>query len=164
MNVACGVEMSELSKQCGAEVDEMNWTNGVKGGRLWGTNAVPRNAMWEVNEPTASTWKSNTSCIFSAQLMGGGVFVVFLIGGTPWLSTFLEWFYLNQARYVFRSAYLVNVFDKLFGYQYHLPATLAKRLLSQALLVLFLQFCLLFGVIILLPLSRRGFNGVNSSQ
>jgi hypothetical protein len=32
------------------------------------------------------------------------------------------------------------------------------------LLVLFLPFCLLFGVIKLTPLSRRGFNGVNSSQ
>ena len=77
--------------------------------------------------------------------MGGGVFVVFL-GGTPRLATFLDWFYLNQARYVFHSAYWVNVFDKLFGYQYHLSATLAERLSAQALLVLFLPFCLLFGV------------------
>ena len=65
---------------------------------------------------------------------------------------------------MFRSAYLVNVFDKLFGYQYHLSAILAKRLSTQALLVLFLPYRLLFGVIKLLPLSRRGFNGVNSSQ
>jgi hypothetical protein len=41
---------------------------------------------------------------------------------------------------------------------------LAKRLSSQALLVLLLHFCLLFGGIIVIPLSRRGFNGVNSSQ
>ena len=60
--------------------------------------------------------------------MGGGVFVVFL-GGTPRLATFLDWFYLNQARYVFHSAYWVNVFDKLFGYQYHL---LAKRLFNSS--------------------------------
>jgi hypothetical protein len=87
-----------------------------------------------------------------------------LVGGTPGLATFLDWFYSNQTRYVFRSAYLVNVFDKLFGYQYHLSAILPKRLSVQALLVLFLHFCLLFGVIKLLPLSLRGFNGVNSSQ
>ena len=61
--------------------------------------------------------------------MGGGVFEVFL-GGTPELATFLDWFYSNQTRYVFRSAYWINVFDKLFGYQYHLPATLPKRLNS----------------------------------
>ena len=77
--------------------------------------------------------------------MGGGVFVVFL-GGTPRLATFLDWFYLNQARYVFHSAYWVNVFDKLFGYQYHLSAIFPERLLAQALLVLFLPFCLLFGI------------------
>jgi hypothetical protein len=44
------------------------------------------------------------------------------------LVTLLAWFYLNQARYVFRSAYLVNGFDKLFGYQYHLSAILPERL------------------------------------
>ena len=84
--------------------------------------------------------------------MGGGVFVVFL-GGTPGLATFLVWFYLNQARYVFRSAYWINGFDKLFGNQYHLSAILAKRLLSQALLVISYAF---------LPIVCR-FNGVNSS-
>jgi hypothetical protein len=31
-------------------------------------------------------------------------------------------------------------FDKLFGYQYHLSATLAKRLLAQAMLVISLAF------------------------
>jgi hypothetical protein len=119
-----------------------------------------------VNEPTASTLKIKLAMyFFSAQLIGWwGLRGFSWVGGTPGLATFLVWFYSNQARYVFHSAYWVNVFDKLFGYQYHLPATLAKRLSSQALLVLFLPFCLLFGVIKHLPLSRRGFNGVNSSQ
>ena len=69
-----------------------------------------------------------------------------LVGGTSGLAIFLDWFYLNQARYVFRSAYWINVFDKLFGYQYHLSAIMAKRLTTQALLVSFLPYCLLFGV------------------
>ena len=121
MNGTCGVEMSEQPKPCGAEMGEMNWTNGMKGGRLWGTNAVHRNAMWEVNEPTASTLKIKLAMyFFSAQLLGWwGLRGFSWVGGTPWLATFLVWFYLNQARYVFRSAYCVNVFDKLFGYQYH---------------------------------------------
>jgi len=79
---------------------------------------------------------------------------------------------------VFRSAYLGNRIDKLFGYQSYLQATLAERLNShrlgvislsllpivwrfrlaerlntQAMLVLVLPFCLLFGEIKLLPLS-----------
>ena len=58
------------------------------------------------------------------------------------LVTFLVWFYLNQARYVYRSAYLKNGFDKLFGYQYHLQAILPERLTTQAMLVLFLPCCL----------------------
>jgi len=109
--------------------------------------------------------KSNSSCIFFCTTNGWwGLRGFSLVGGTPRFVTFLDWFYSNQTRYVFRSAYLVNVFDKLFGYQYHLSATLAKRLLAQTLLVLFLPYCLLFGVIKLIPLSRRVLNGANSSQ
>jgi hypothetical protein len=64
----------------------------------------------------------------------------FSLGGTPRLATFLVWFYLNQSRYVFRSAYLVNVFDKLFGYQYHLSAILAKRLFNSSFACIILAF------------------------
>jgi hypothetical protein len=37
-------------------------------------------------------------------------------------------FWKIKIRYVFRSAYLRNGFDKLFGYQYHLSAILPERL------------------------------------
>ena len=53
---------------------------------------------------------------------------------------------------MFRSAYWVNVFDKLFGYQYHLSATLAKRLNSHL-------WCKLSC-----HSAFRRFNGANSSQ
>ena len=37
-------------------------------------------------------------------------------------------FWKIEIRYVFRSVYLRNGFDKLFGYQYHLLAILVERL------------------------------------
>jgi len=37
-------------------------------------------------------------------------------------------FWKIKIRYVFRSAYLRNGYDKLFGYQYHLSAILPERL------------------------------------
>jgi len=37
-------------------------------------------------------------------------------------------FWKIKIRYVFRSAYLRNGFDKQFGYQYHLSAILPERL------------------------------------
>ena len=86
--------------------------------------------------------------------MGGGVFVVSWVAGTARLATFLDWFYSNQARYVFRSAYCVNVFDKLFGYQYHLSATLAKRLFNSNFACIILAF---------LPIVWRLY-GANTSQ
>ncbi|MBV5281046.1 MAG: hypothetical protein JZU53_01295 [Paludibacter sp.] len=52
---------------------------------------------------------------------------------------------------MYRSAYLKNGFDKLFGYQYHLYAILAERLKTQALLVFILS---------LLPIWRLSFLGL----
>ena len=58
---------------------------------------------------------------------------------------------------MFRSAYLINVFDKLFDYQNYLSAILAERHTTQAMLVLVLPFSLLFGEIKYLPLSLSWF-------
>ena len=46
--------------------------------------------------------------------------MMYLKGQNVEQNTHKAMFYLNQARYVYRSAYLKNGFDKLFGYQYHL--------------------------------------------
>lgn len=90
--------------------------------------------------------------IFAKRLLRG-----IRVNSSHFLFLFLKLFiacgFEIKIRYVFRSAYLRNGFDKLFGYQY-LSAILPERLTTQAMLVLFLPYCL----------QAISSSGANSSQ